>query len=200
MIDKVEEHLKEYIDFKNNIPAASSQMLRIMSKLEIEMISKDIMNILTKKYKIESLPDIEIISQILERTFENSIIRSDSELKNFLAAMQQDYNNMDHSQIIGAIDQEFEELSGMVKRIYSQDTTSCYADFTRRCTEEITRELRSLNATEEFEAISVKMKMQLKKELNKVLQKFLDGAYKTINTQILMKMQRQSEEVKALLK
>lgn len=184
-------HIQEYNTFKHGVPVASSQMLRIMAKVEIEMMTKDVMAVLNKKYHVDILPEPSVVENILNRTFENSIIRSDNELRSFLEKTMYDYENMSREELIQVVNQEFEDLTTTVKNIYNTSTTSSYADFPRRCTEEITKVLRELNQTEEFEQTAIKMKMQLKKELTKVLQKFLDGAYKTIHTQILMNMKSQ---------
>lgn len=198
MVEELKQHLEEYTAFKDNIPVASSQMLRIMSHLEIEMISKDILSILEKKYKLEK-PSSEAICSILERVFENSIIRSDGELRQFLVQTTHNYDNMNNKEIVQTIEQEFNDLTKVIKKIYNKETTTCYADFPRRSTEDIAKEIKRIN-NEEYELVSVKLKMQLKKELTKVLQKFLDGAYKTIHTQILMNMKHQIDDVKSILK
>ncbi len=195
-MDRFQESINEYITFKQNIKVASSQMLRMMSKMEIEMISKDILSFLSKKYKLDYLPEEKKICEILEQTFSNSIIRSEFEMNKFLQTIDNNYDNLTSKQVISTIEDELKKLKETVKNIYDVKTTSCYSDFARRCTEDITRELRSLNQTEEFENNIIKMKMQLKKELSGVLQKFLDGAYKMINTQIVMKMQKQIELLK----
>lgn len=185
------QHIQDYNNFKHSIPVASSQMLRIMAHVEIEMMTKNVMSILSKKYHVDVLPDASIIEDILNRTFENSIIRSDNELRRFLDETKVEYEKMTQEELVNVVNQEFEDLTNTVKKIYNTNTTSSYADFPRRCTEEITKVLRELNPTDAFEDTSIKMKMQLKKELTKVLQKFLDGAYKTIHTQILMNMKAQ---------
>lgn len=200
MATELQTHLKEYITFKHSIPVASSQMLRIMAKVEIEMMAKDIIAILDKKYHVAVIPELEIFQHLLESIFENSIIRSDSQLRHFLTTIDHDYEAMNHQEVMATIDSELSDLTTMIRSIYNTELTSCYADFPRRCTEEITKELRIRNQTEAFEEISVKLKMHLKKELTKVLQKFLDGAYKTIHTQILMNMKSQIAEVKQYLK
>lgn len=191
METELSRHIQEYNAFKHSIPVASSQMLRIMAKVEIEMMTKDVVSILNKKYNVDVLPDSSVIEDILNHTFDNCIIRSDNELRRFLDGSHTDYENMPKEEIAKTLNQEFEDLTNTVKKIYHTETTSSYADFPRRCTEEITKVLRELNPTEEFEQTAIKMKMQLKKELSKVLQKFLDGAYKTIHTQILMNMKTQ---------
>ncbi len=199
MVETVKQHLDDYVAFKDNIPVASSQMLRIMSNLEIEMITKDILSILDKKYKLEPLPSQDTIQTIITSVFENSIIRSDSELRRFLDTTTHQYETLKEEEIIPTIEQEFEDLTGVIKNIYNKEQTSCYADFPRRTTEMIAQELKS-TCGESYEVVNVKLKMQLKKELTKVLQKFLDGAYKTIHTQILMNMKHQIDEVKMILK
>lgn len=195
-MEAFEEKIQSYQNFKSNIVVASSQMLRTMSMMEIEMITKDILSFLTKKYKLEQLPDATFIHHVIETTFSNSIIRSESELSSFLKEIDHDYQNMEPSEVIKTIEEELKQLTDKVKIIYNPSLTTCYSDFSRRCTEEITKELRKLNPTEEFENHIIKMKMQLKKELTGVLQKFLDGAYKMIHTQILLKMQNQIELLK----
>lgn len=199
MEKELKQHLEDYATFKDNIPVASSQMLRIMSNLEIEMITKNILSLLEKKYKLDVLPTHDQIQTIIESVFENSIIRSDSELRNFLNTTVKDYESLEIDAIIPTIEHEFEDLTKVIKIIYNKESTSCYADFPRRATETISKELKNLSG-ESYEMVSVKLKMQLKKELTKVLQKFLDGAYKTIHTQILMNMKHQIEEVKEILK
>lgn len=188
---ELKKQIQEYNTFKHSIPVASSQMLRIMAKVEIEMMTKDVMRVLNKKYHVDVLPEPAAIEHILNRTFENSIIRSDNELRKFLEETTMDYENMKQDELVKVVNQEFEDFTNIVKNIYHTKTTSSYADFARRCTEEITKLLRELNPTEEFEQTAIKMKMQLMHELAKVLQKFLDGAYKTIHTQILMNMKSQ---------
>lgn len=195
-MEKFEKQIEDYKIFKENMKTASSQMLRTMSQMEIEMISKDIMKFLSKKYKLEQLPDQTFIHNVLETTFSNSIIRSESELQLFLKEIDHDYSGLSKEDIISLIEEELNAFTDKVKTIYNPNLTTCYADFPRRCTEAITIELRFLNPTEEFENNSIKMKMQLKKELTQVLQKFLDGAYKMIHTQILLKMQKQIEILK----
>lgn len=199
MEKELKQHLDDYVSFKDNIPVASSQMLRIMSNLEIEMIAKDIIGILEKKYKLEEIPSQEIIESMIKDVFENSIIRSDGELRNFLNATNHEFEKLQEKEIIPTIEQEFNDLTNMIKNIYNKEQTSCYADFSRRATEAIANELKKING-DSYEEVSVKLKMQLKRELTKVLQKFLDGAYKTIHTQILMNMKGQIDEVKELLK
>ena len=190
-MDNFEQKIVEYQEFKENIKVASSQMLKNMSKMEIEMITKDILTFLDKKYKLQCLPDPSSIHKILESTFLNSIIRSESELNEFLMKINHDYQGKSHGEVIQLINEEVEELTKKVKMIYNTEHTSCYADFVRRCTEEITLEVGKLNPTAEFEGNRIKLKMQLKKNLRVGLQKFLDGAYKMIHTQILLKLQNQ---------
>lgn len=189
--DQFEQKIIEYQEFKKNIKVASSQMLKMMSSMEIEMITKDILNFLDKKYKVQVLPDSSTIYQILESIFSNSIIRSESELNEFLKEIDHDYQGKKREEVIEIISQEIKALTEKVKTIYDTELTSCYADFVRRCTEEITIETGRLNQTIEFEKNRIKLKMQLKRELSVVLQKFLDGAYKMIHTQILLKLQNQ---------
>lgn len=190
-MDNFEQKIIEYQEFKKNIRVASSQMLRMMSSMEIEMITKDILNFLDKKYKLQGIPDSSTIHKILESTFLNSIIRSESELDTFLKTIDHDYQGKERDEIIQLIGTEVDALTEKVKAIYDTELTSCYADFVRRCTEEITKETGKLNQTMEFEKNRIKLKMQLKRELSTVLQKFLDGAYKMIHTQILLKLQNQ---------
>lgn len=190
-MDNFEQKIIEYQEFKKNIRVASSQMLRMMSSMEIEMITKDILNFLDKKYKLQGIPDSSTIHKILESTFLNSIIRSESELDTFLKTIDHDYQGKERDEIIQLIGTEVDALTEKVKAIYDTELTSCYADFVRRCTEEITKETGKLNQTVEFEKNRIKLKMQLKRELSTVLQKFLDGAYKMIHTQILLKLQNQ---------
>lgn len=199
MEKELKQHLDDYVAFKDNIPVASSQMLRIMSNLEIEMITKDILGILEKKYKLEEVPSHDKIQSIIKDVFENSIIRSDSELRNYLNTTNHEFDKLKENEIIPTIEQEFNDLTRVIKTIYNKDQTSCYADFPRRTTEAIAKELKTISGNS-YEEVSVKLKMQLKKELTKVLQKFLDGAYKTIHTQILMNMKHQIDEVKEILK
>ena len=190
-MDNFEQKIIEYQEFKKNIRVASSQMLRMMSSMEIEMITKDILNFLDKKYKLQGIPDSSTIHKILESTFLNSIIRSESELDTFLKTIDHDYQGKERDEIIQLIGTEVDALTEKVKAIYDTELTSCYADFVRRCTEEITKETGKLNQTMEFEKNRIKLKMQLKRELSTVLQKFLEGAYKMIHTQILLKLQNQ---------
>ena len=189
----IKRHILEYYTFKESLPVASSQMLRIMAKVEIEMMTGKIKDILKTKYHVEHMPEDHVISEILENTFENSIIRSDSELRKFLKKQDPYDDTIPNDVLFIKMRHELEDITKMIQKIYNTNTTSCYSDFARRCTEDITKELRLLNQSEEFEIHTLKMKMQLMKELNKVLQTFLNGAYKTIHTQMLMNMQRQMD-------
>ncbi len=184
-----EEKIIEYKNFKSNLVNASTQMLKIMSDMEIEMISKEILAFLKKKYKIENLPEIKVINNILMNVFKNSVIRSESEVYILLSKVDNEYTDKNENEIYTIIDEEIKILKKDIRNIYNVKTTSCYADFPRRCTEDIFKELKKLNNSENFDANIIKMKMQTKKELTKVLQKFLDGAYKMLNVQIINKME-----------
>ncbi len=183
------DKIVEYKTFKSNVVNASTQMLKIMSDMEIEMISKDILAFLKKKYKLENLPDLKIINNILVDVFKNSVIRSESEIYNILSKVDNDYTDLSEKETLQVISEEIKILKIDIRKIYNVKTTSCYADFPRRCTEDIFKELKLLDNGEQFDTNIIKMKMQTKKELTKVLQKFLDGAYKMLNLQIISKME-----------
>lgn len=190
MTERINKKQIEYELFKRNIPLASSQMLRTISMMEIDLIANDILLIIDKKYKLKKIPTKEQLQNILETIFLNSIIRSEGELRLFLD------DTKNNSNTIKAMELELDDLTNKIKTIYNKETTTCYSDFSRRSIEQITGLIKSINEEE----VNLKMKMKIKEILDKRLQDFLDGAYKAIHTQVIMNMKRQLDQIKEEIK